>query len=304
DALLARGHDVDLVDEQPSHGGLARILMRRDSRLYHRKTEAYFRRVLSSLKPCYDEILFIKCEAPTARVLEAFHTRYPAARFQLYLWDSIANMRHITDKFRFFDRIFSFDEADVARDPRLRYAYWGFTKEYDVSSPAVPSYDLAFVGTLHSIRPVVLEKIKEECARLHLRFYCFVYNPHPLYFYYNKLFNRCFRHVKKSDVSFQPLTVQETVDVYRNARAVLEIENSFQTGATTRLGEMLGMNKKLVTTVDCRQAPFYRKENQLVIDPKEPCLDPAFFSSPYQPIPEEIRYAYSFEAFLDTVFCK
>ncbi len=301
-ALLERGANVDVIDEQPSHSAIARIMMRKDIGLYHRTINKYFDRVLASLKSDYDYILFIKCEAPTIEVLKKFKRRFPFAKRILYLWDSVANVAHVTKKFAYFNKIFSFDNDDVKRYSFLEYAYWGYTKEFDVPSNEKPIYDLAFVGTLHSVRPKVLNKISRQCKSMGLRFYKFVYIPHPLVFWYNKLTNPYFKGVQRSQVHFTPISTKETIDVYRNSTAVLEIENSYQTGATTRLGEMLGMQKKLITTFDCTNEDFYNPNNQHVINDDRIVLNKDFFKTPYEPIDEEVRKQYSFDRFIDKVF--
>ncbi len=302
EALENRGAYVDVINEQPSHSAFARILMRKDISLYHKTIEKYFDKVIPTLKKDYDYILFIKCEAPTVEVLKKFKRRYPFAKKILYLWDSVKNIAHITKKFAFFNKIYSFDIDDVKRYSFLEYAYWGYTKEFDVKSDDVPSYDLAFVGTLHSVRPKVLYNIERQCYVMGLRFYKFVYIPHPLVFWYNKLTNPYFKDVKRSQVNFSPISTEETIDIYKKSLAVLEIENTYQSGATTRLGEMLGMQKKIVTTFKCTDADYYRKENQLVIDAKSFQLKKDFFACGYVPLPEEIRKKYSFEHFIDLIF--
>ena len=302
EALVARGATVDVVDEQPSHSALARILMRKDVALYHGVINRYFDKVLASLKKDYDYVLFVKCEAPTVEVLKKFKRRFPFAKRILYLWDSVANITHITKKFAYFNKIFSFDNDDVLRYSFLEYAYWGYTKEFDVASSGEYEYDLAFVGTLHSIRPKVLREIKRQCKENDLKFYNFVYIPHMVVYLYNKLMNPYFIGVRRSQVQFKPLSTAETIDIYKKSRAVLEIENTYQSGATTRLGEMIGMRKKIVTTHKCAEQDFYKETNQLVIDVDDIKLNKEFFNTPYTELDEDVRYKYSFDYFIDTVF--
>ena len=301
-ALTDMGANVDVIDEQPNHSAFARILMRKDVRFYHKTVDRYFDRIIPTLKKDYDYILFIKCEAPTVDVLKKFKRRYPYAKKILYLWDSVANIAHITKKFAYFNKIFSFDKDDVKRYSFLEYAYWGYTKEFEVKSDEKPEYDVSFVGTLHSVRPKVLSNVERQCRVMGLNFYKFVYIPHPLVFWYNKLTNPYFKYVKRSQVHFKPLSTQETIDIYKKSFAVLEVENSYQSGATTRLGEMIGMQKKIITTFDCRNSDFYRKENELIINPADISIRKEFFDCPYQPIPEEISKKYSFNAFLEKIF--
>ena len=301
-ALEDRGACVDVVDEQPSHNAFARIMMRMDIPLYHHTIRRYFRHIFSSLKKDYDYILFIKCEAPTIEVLQEFRKKFPFAKKILYLWDSVAHIKIIHKKFAYFDKIFSFDKDDVKKYKFLEYAYWGYTKEFEISGNSAPEYDLSFIGTLHSVRPAVLSKIEKQCHALGLSFYQFLYLPHPVVFLYNKLTNKNFKGVKYTRLHRKPLSTEETIQIYKNSRAILEIENSRQSGATTRLGETLGMQKKLVTTFNCKSADYYRPQNQLIINCDAPILKKEFFECPYIPLPEDIRKKYSFDRFIDTLF--
>ena len=301
-ALEDRGAYVDVVDEQPSHSAFARIMMRMDIPLYHNTIRRYFRRVFSSLKKDYDYILFIKCEAPTVEVLQEFRKQFPFAKKILYLWDSVANIKSIHKKFGYFDKIFSFDKDDVKKYKFLEYAYWGYTKEFEVAGSTTPEYDLSFIGTLHSVRPAVLSKIEQQCHDLGLSFYQFLYLPHPVVFLYNKLTNKNFKGVKYTQLHRKPLSTEETIQIYKNSKAILEIENSRQSGATTRLGETLGMQKKLVTTFNCKNADYFRPQNQFIIDCNAPVLNKEFFECAYVPLPEDIRKKYSFDGFIDTLF--
>lgn len=302
EALENRGANVDVVDEQPSHSAVARILMRKDIGLYHGVINKYFDKVLTTLKKDYDFILFIKCEAPTVEVLKKFKRRFPFAKRILYLWDSVANITHITKKFAYFNKIFSFDNDDVLRYSFLEYAYWGYTKEFDVPSSEKPEYDLAFIGTLHSIRPKVLDEISKQCKKQGLTFYKFVFVPHIFVYLYNKLMNPYFVRVKRNKIHFKSISTQKAIEIYQKSKAVLEIENTYQSGATTRLGEMIGMKKKIVTTHDCTNQEFYNPNNQLVIDVNNINIPKEFFETPYEEIDEKVRYKYSFEHFIDKVF--
>ena len=302
EALENRGANVDVVDEQPSHSAVARIMMRKDIWLYHGVINRYFDKMLTTLKKDYDFILFIKCEAPTVEVLKKFKRRFPFAKRILYLWDSVANIAHITKKFAYFNKIYSFDHDDVERYSFLEYAYWGYTKEFDVPSNMKPEYDLAFIGTLHSIRPKVLDEISKQCKEQGLVFYKFVFVPHIFVYLYNKLMNPYFIRVKRNKIHFKSISTQKTIEIYQKSKAVLEIENTYQSGATTRLGEMIGMKKKIVTTYDCTQHEFYNPTNQLVIDVNNIQINKEFFDTPYEEIDENVRYKYSFEHFIDQVF--
>lgn len=300
-ALEKRGAKVTLIDEQPSHSAFAKIMMRKDMKLYYNTIDKYFNEKLNTLDEKYDYILFIKCEAPTVKTLKAFKAKYNDAVFILYLWDSVKNVKGIKKKFSCFDKILSFDFADVKKYPFMQYAYWGYTDEF--TEPSVEKqYDLAFVGTLHSIRPRILREIEAQCDSLGLKFYKFVFMPHILVYWYNKIFNPHFKGISKKDINFKSLSTMETIEVYKKSTAVLEIENIYQSGATTRFGEMVGMEKKIVTTFNCRGMELYRPDNQLILDIDNVKINKEFFETPYEKLPPQVKYKFSFDHFIDTVF--
>ncbi len=300
-ALEKRGAKVTLINERPSNSAFAKIMMRKGFKVYHKKIEKYFSEKLKTLDENYDYILFIKCEAPTEKVLKSFCEKYEKAKKILYLWDSVKNVKGIESKFDYFDKIFSFDPDDVKKFPFMTYAYWGYTDEF-LPEPCEKKYDLAFVGTLHSIRPKVLDEIQKQCDQLGLSFYKFIFMPHVLVYWYNKIFNPHFKKVSKKEINFKSLSTQKTIEIYQNSVAVLEIENVYQSGATTRLGEMIGMEKKIVTTFNCSNMDFYRENNQLILDVNNVKINKEFFLTPYEKIPDEIKEKYSFDNFLNIIF--
>ncbi len=300
DALEDKGVFVTLIDERPKNSVLAKILLRKDIKFYRKKRDQYFWN-LTSLEDDYDYVLYIKCEAPTTNALYFLREHFKKAKHILYLWDSVKNVKNIGEKFRYFDEIYSFDNDDVLKYSFMKYAYWGYTKEFEKPS-LDPQYDLAFVGTLHSIRPKVIREIEKQCKELNLKFYKYTFMPHILVYWYNKIFNRAFKGVRKKDIIFKPLSTEETIEIYQKSKAVLEIENIHQSGATTRLGEMIGMEKKIVTTFNCKNMDFYRENNQLILDVNNIKINKEFFETPYEKIPDEIKEKYSFNNFINVIF--
>lgn len=299
-ALEEKGAEVTLIDERPNKSTLTKIFLRKDFRFYRRKRDEYFWNLLT-LKDDFDYILYVKCESPTENALHFLKEHFSKAKHILYLWDSVKNIKNIESKFKYFDEIYSFDNDDVSKYPFMTYAYWGYTKEFENKEDFL-EYDLAFVGTLHSIRPKVIEEIEEQCKNLGLKFYKYVFMPHKIVYWYNRIFNPYFKNVFLKEINFKPLSTEETIKIYQKSKAVLEIENIYQSGATTRLGEMIGMEKKIVTTFDCRNMDFYRENNQLVLDVNKVKINKEFFKTPYEKIPQEIKEKYSFDNFINTVF--
>ena len=299
--LIKLGANVDLINERVSNSFLSKVSSRLNLKIYNPVVENYFYKTINSLNRNYDAVLWIKCESPTEKVIKFVKNKYKDAKQILFLWDSIKNINGIEKKLHLFDNIYSFDPEDVSKNRNMKYAYWGYSSEFtNNQSNDNFEYDLAFIGTIHSIRPKVLEQIKRECDKYNLNLYLYQFMPSRILFLAKKLLSSQFKNIK--DIKFKPLSTKEMIDIYEKSRAVLEIEESNQAGATTRLGEMIGMKKKLVTTFNCKGKDYYRPSNQYVLDVNNIKLDEKFFKSKYEELPEEIYKKYSFENFLNLIF--
>ena len=62
------------------------------------------------------------------------------------------------------------------------------------------------------------------------------------------------------------------------------------------------MEKKIVTTFNCKEMDFYNKNNQLVLDVDNVKINKEFFETPYEKIPDEIKENYSFNNFINIIF--
>src|SRR5690606_16382508 len=111
----------------------------------------------------YDYILIIKCEMITEDILIRLKEHYSDAVFCLYLYDSIKNIKGIVPKMQLFDRVMSFDLADVNQYKNIMFRplfYLDiYKREYNANSNYL--YDLSFIGTVHSDRFSIIKNVKE-----------------------------------------------------------------------------------------------------------------------------------------------
>jgi hypothetical protein len=180
-----------------------------------------------------------------------------------------------------------------------------FRKEYEAAPVQTKefSYDVSFIGTAHSIRPYVVNRIDEALRAVGRKCFRFLYLPHPIVFIYNKLLNRDYRTVRKSDIQFTPMQAEEIRRVYDTSRCILDVEHPAQWGLTMRTIEMVGMNKKLITTnAGIADYDFYHPNNICIIDRKSPVIPEEFFTTPYVEIPHEILNRYSLKSFVRDIF--
>lgn len=303
--LRKMGAQVDLYDERPSNGTAAKIALRLGLGIYRRAVRRYYRGILEECGGgIYDYVFVVKGEVVDKEVVEALRERLPEAEFILYLWDAVANIPDGEKKLPLYDRVYTFDPVD-ARDFGLRFRPLYFGKEYGqpAEEPAAYRYDMAFIGTAHSIRPRVVRELERSLQEQGRSCFSFLFLPHPLVYFHHKLRNPAYRGVRKADIHFRPLDGSVVREIYQTSRCVLDVEHPDQRGLTARTIELLGMGKKIVTTNQwISQYDFYNANNICVIDREHPAVDESFFGQAYEKIPDAVLAHYTLSAFIGEIF--
>ena len=76
-----------------------------------------------------------------------------------------------------------------------------------------------------------------------------------------------------------------------------------QAGLSIRTFEALAAHTKMITTNPrIKEYDFYSPENVLIIDRKNPVIDPEFIDKPYRPLRAEIEEKYSISSWVKTLF--
>lgn len=108
---------------------------------------------------------------------------------------------------------------------------------------------------------------------------------------------------------FQTITayfsLQETKELMLEAKAILDVQRSDQTGLSFRTFESLGYRRKLITTnAAVKNFDFYHANNILVIDSQNLNVDEIkyFLELPYVDVSEAILNKYKVEAFVKKIF--
>lgn len=149
---------------------------------------------------------------------------------------------------------------------------------------------------------MIMKRIQEDCRKHNKKMYVFLYSPHPLVFLYNKMFNKYYKNIKMSDVTFKLLPTKETVNIYSKSKCIIDVESSTQTGLTMRTIEVLGLRKKLITTnKDIVNYDFYNENNYFILDRESLFLDYSFIDKEYIPIDKELYEKYSLENWLNII---
>ena len=304
DGLRELGFEVDLYDERPGNSFVVKTMLRYQLPMHRYLVHRYYERIVRENRDKdYDYVFVIKCESLGHEEIAMLREAYPHARFILYLWDSLCNTPGGVEKMVDYDRVLTFDPEDSKKygiPLRPLFCRGGFPKpdwrqEY--------KYDIAFIGTAHSIRPRLVKQVEQYCRVEKRVLYTYFYSPHPLVYLYFKLTNPNFRYITRSEVHFEPLSPQQVQEIYANSRCILDVEHVRQSGLTPRPVDMLGARRKLITTNErVKEFDFYYPENYLIIDRENPILTEEFLNSNYREVREDIRQKYTLSAFLREIF--
>lgn len=307
EAITARlqqlGAEVTFIDERPGNSLLSKGLVRVKSRLIRNRTVQYYRTILRDLgNKNFDFFLLIKGETVPDFFLQTLRKTHPQTVFIYYTYDSVAEYPRFRDLFRKFQRSFTFDPDDAAKF-NVKFRPLFYVPEYLLKEKAGKMYDLIFIGTAHTDRYIAGEKVLRAAENHSLRtFFCY-YAPGRLAFYLKRIFDKNMQAFDRKKLNFKSFSHKKIRDLYRQSVAVLDLNKPFQKGLTMRTFEALAAGCKLVTTNgDIKRYPFYNPQNILVVDREKPVLNPGFFSTPFQPINENILHNMSLDAWLETLF--
>ncbi|MEY4570859.1 MAG: hypothetical protein RLZ10_52, partial [Bacteroidota bacterium] len=249
--LESRGYDVDLYDEKPSNNTLAKGIIRLKKSLYGYYLNRYYRRIESTIyKKSYDFLFVVKGESIPLFFIESFKKRFPKALLLYYTWDSFKNNSNPLKYIHLFDRRFTFDPVD-AKKYNLLFRPLFYLNEYSKiinKSNNQYKYDLLFLGTAHTDRYTISNKIFEICKSYNLSYFQYYFIQGKLVFLYKRFFDKTFHYFNKDKVSFKALTKNEILMLFDKSRVILDIHHNGQYGLTMRTFESLGSQKKLITT--------------------------------------------------------
>ncbi|NMM65096.1 capsular biosynthesis protein CpsH [Clostridium sp. P21] len=305
DKMEQLGAIVDFYDERSVTKAFDRALLKIVPSVFNKKTFGYYNEILKECKNNkYDYIFVIKCDMLTEEILEKFHVVFPNAIFCLYLYDSVKNIKGVNKKFKYFDRILSFDRQDTLKYPEMKFRSLFYIDDFkkELRTDNKYKYDISFCGTIHSDRFGIIREVTKICKKRKLSFYSFCYLQSKFIYYFYKVVKHEFQYAKKTNFSFVKASSREISDVVDESRVILDIQHPKQTGLTMRTIEMIGMNKKLITTnAEIKEYNFYNPNNILVIDRKNINIPEGFLSTKYVPIDTSIYDKYSITAWIEDI---
>jgi hypothetical protein len=305
--LAELGAEVDFYDERPSNSNLSKGIIRIYKNLYHVKINQYYNGILDEIKGKeYDYFLLIKGEAMPSFFLEKIKEDNPGMEMIYYNFDPLTEYPNLISNLKYFDRKFTFEYQDSVQY-NLNFRPLFFVDEYKNlnQNPQKPEYNIVFIGSAHTDRYIVGEKVRAAADRHNMRSYFYYYAMGRVAFRLKKLIDKNLKQFDIAKVSFDKLNHNQIIDFYKKTKSVLDINKPFQNGLTIRTFEVLASGRKLITTnSDIKNYPFYNSDNILVIDRDNIVLNHDFFETDFRNMDEKTLYMMSLDSFIECLFDK
>lgn len=256
----------------------------------------------------YDYVFVIKGNELFEDILSRLKERHKKARFILYLWDSKRKVLESEKRFKYFDKICSFDRTDCFDDARLSLLPLFYIEEKgdqgDIRFEPKKS-DLYFYGSFHLNRYEMLQGIKQQIHNFGLSFECDLYLRYLDMikgFLNDKEYaiNKCSRDILIH--KWLPFNlIKEKINI---SKAILDVHDIYQSGLSMRIVECLGVKKKVVTTNnDILNYDFYNDTNTFILkgDLSNFSDIPNFLNRTYE-LDDAIREKYSLKNWIKCLF--
>lgn len=299
------GGKVDYYDERPTNSFWDKSLIRLNKKLIKRKINKYYNYIYDNISQNrYDYVLVINIEAMPIKFLYKLRENKISSRFILYMWDSIFNKRETFEYLSFFDVVYSFDDNDCAKYSNIKFRPLFYLDEYKLLKEKNTGYlyDVSFIGTAHSDRLTILNKLKKSIDSYSMSCYLYVYLQSRKLYLWNKLTNSSFKNIKIRDCNYVSLSKSNVISIIRDSKIIIDIQHPGQNGLTMRTIEMLGAERKLITTnISIEKYDFYRPENICIIDRNNPRIPSDFFNTSYVPLERDLYYKYSLDGWLTEI---
>ncbi len=304
--LRELGADVDFYNERPSDSVLTKGIIRVNKNFYFKKINSYYEKILAqTMNHKYDFFLLIKGETIPIFFLEKFKKENPAAKMIYYSYDAVHEYPKFLKLYSYFNNNFTFEPKD-AQQYHLSFRPLFFVKEYQHSIADISKkYDVVFIGSAHTDRYIIGEKIKELCKAKNLKTYFYYYAPSKIAFLMKKIFDQNLQKFDFQKLSFKKFQHAEIAAIYAQSQSVLDINKPFQNGLTMRTFETLASGKKLLTTnSDIKNYPFYDAENIMILDRNKLEIEAGFFKSDFKEISAETLEMMTLDSWIECLFVK
>lgn len=301
------GAKVIYFDERPKNDFFTKVFIRLNLKFFISKQIGnYYKNILESIKKENIDYLFlIAPETIDLKTIEEIKQNNKDIKILTYFWDSIKNRKKALTYLDISNKFFSFDSNDVKINNKIEFLPLFYIKDYENISNTKQDilYDICFIGTVHSDRYRIIKQIENQIINKGLKTYFYFYSPNKVLFFFQKLIKKDFKDIKWEDVSFNSLNKSNVIEVIEKSSAIVDIQHPLQTGLTMRTIEMLGANKKILTTnSNIANYDFYHIDNIFIFDRNKVQINNEFFNKKYFKLDNDIYKRYSLNNWLKIIF--
>jgi hypothetical protein len=264
----------------------------------------YIKRIYSEDIKKFQYVLVIKADGLTEKVIIELKKKYSNAKFALYLWDSIKNLKGIKKIAKQFEYISTFDPID---SKLMGWKYRPLFSSIKIenlnhSSECIYKYDLCFIGTNHSDRLSVINKILDK-YRDKYEMYLYIFFQKEWILFVKKFLSKDVRLSDNKILHDNALHYSECMEIICNSRAILDIEHPNQRGLTMRTIEALTSNRKIITTnPTILDSDLFCHSRVEIINRQDPRIRDGFIFEDFTPIPLEILDRYTVKRWFADIF--
>lgn len=266
-AIEENGFDVDYFDERPSNNALMKAIARTKKSVLNIFINKHYDLISKKIRgKKFDFFFLIKGEVIPEKFIVEFKKNNPSAKLIYYTYDSANNnTKNALEIQKYFDDSYSIDFRDVEKNPdiKLKHLFYGKDFAHKTHTASDRPYEISFVGTLHSNRYSVMKNTFDQFQK----YYLFLYSPAKWWFFYNKIFNKEYKNIDNSLVSFEKISLAEVANIFQKSQSVLDVQRFGQAGLTMRTFEVLASGAILITTNPFIKTTDFYDENRIV------CID-------------------------------
>lgn len=246
-----------------------------------------------------DQVLILNPDTFDLSTLEFI--RKNTGRLITYLYDSLDRVPVEKEKLALFDKIFSFDIADISKygyEKITNYIYLPYTS----CSSQHPETDLFYITSYDNKRIALIKRLTKRLLELRLKFRIMVIGKKG---WKHQLKNLFVAVPENLHIVFSIKKISHTKlpEYYRRSRVLLDLTREQQYGLSFRVFEAMALEKKIITDNELiKSYDFYNPNNILVLNETCSNLERSFFEMPYEKIPDDIYRKYTLDHWVNTVF--
>lgn len=268
-------------------------------RLYDRIASLEYKKTLCSYNKNFDYFLVVSSGKFTEGFIKELKKKNPKIKTILFLWDKLSYTswgQHVDA----FDYVFSFDRNDCKN-----YGYFfrptfytgiNLKREVEYSKR---KYGLYYIGHLRDKeRYKFIYKLKQYLKEKKVIFFTKLYSKK------RKEISVLPKNYDKELLTTTRVSFYDDLENTRDTKVILDLSYGEQIGLTLRCLNAIESNTKILTNnKDIKNYDFYNEKNIKIINNIDEIekIDINFFDEEPEIIPEDIKYRYSIDGFIDEI---